>query len=94
MRLCYLQVIQLENDLKTAEQKYSISSEHKVALEEQLDAMRVQKSTLENMLEKEKNSRRAVQQGLTTMCFAYLTVICFAQNLTNCHLNISGRSKY
>ena len=76
VRLCYLQVVRLENDLKTAEQKYSITSEHKVALEEQLDAMRMQKSTLENMLEKEKNSRRVIQQGLPAIfCLPYYDVL-------------------
>lgn len=59
-----MQVSQLEKDLKAAEQKYSITNEHKLALEEQLDKTRIQKSTLENLLEKEKNSKRSIQQGL------------------------------
>lgn len=57
----------MENDLRAAEQKYSITNEHKIALEEQLDEMRMQKSTLENLLEKEKNSKRSIQQGLLNM---------------------------
>jgi len=58
-----LQVSQLEKDLKAAEQKYSITNEHKNAIEEQLDKMRIQKSNLENLLEKERNSKRSIQQG-------------------------------
>ena len=54
--------------MKAAEQKYSITNEHKVALEEQLDEIRVQKCTLENMLEKEKNSKRSIQQGRFDKC--------------------------
>ena len=71
-----LQVNQLEYDLKTAEQKYSITNEHKMALEEQLDRMRIQKSTLESLLEKEKNSKRSIQQGLSDVCFAKPYMVC------------------
>ena len=49
--------------MKAAEQKYSITNKHKVTLEEQLDEMRIQKSTLEGLLEKEKNSKGFIQQG-------------------------------
>ena len=43
-----------------------------MALEEQLDGMRIQKSTLESLLEKEKNSKQSIQQGLSNMfCLLY-----------------------
>lgn len=57
--------------MKAAEQKYSITNEQKLALEEQLDEIRVQKATLENLLEKEKNSKRSIQQGLIK-CIVYV----------------------
>ena len=57
--------------MKAAEQKYAIANEHKVALEEQLDEIRVQKTTLENLLEKEKNSKQSFQQGFVK-CILYV----------------------
>lgn len=73
-----MQVNQLTNELKAAEQKYSITNEHKIALEEQIDEMRMQKGTLENLLEKEKNSKRSLQQGGLLNVFLSVIMFCFA----------------
>jgi len=67
-----VQVSQLEKDLKAAEERYSIVNENKKALEEQLDGLRIQKSSLENMLEKEKNAKQTFQQGFCCwVCHLY-----------------------
>lgn len=64
------QVSQLERDLRAAEERYSIVNENKMALEEQLDGLRIQKGSLENLLEKEKNAKHTFQQGFCLyVCF-------------------------
>lgn len=55
--------------MKATEQKYTITNEHKTALEEQLDGMRMQKNTFEDLLEKEKNSKQSFQQSLLNVLF-------------------------